>query len=159
MKVLAARYDSGQNFMWLGSRQNKDYMGRRLFQRLKQSIRSRVRKHMNLINDISFITATARDIIYFFPERADIVNAPVAGSVYLDHVHKPTLVYGATYFALVTGFTILRIKTVNSLDQDTPGAGFPRSPRARKEVGMCQLLFFHGTAQSTGHHLLPHHLR
>jgi len=114
---------------------------------------------MNLINDISLITATARDIIYFFPERADIVNASVAGGVYLDHVHKPTLVYGTAYFTPVTGFTILRIKTVNGLDQDTPGAGFPGAPRARKEVGMCQLLFFHGAAQSTGHHLLSHHLR
>src|SRR6476659_7828352 len=86
IESLATAEDGCQDFLWLGRSKNKFHMIRRLFQRLQKRIEGLRRKHVDLVDEIDFVTPFGRRIPNVLAQLAHVLDAVVACAVDLDHV-------------------------------------------------------------------------
>ena len=79
---------------------------------------------MHLVDNINLIAAYFGGVDGGFAKVADILNACVGGSVYLDNIVKAAFVRRAADFALQAGLAVLRVKAVYCFCKDTRAGGF-----------------------------------
>jgi hypothetical protein len=128
-----------------------------LLQSLQQGIGSCFSKHVDFIYDVYLVAGDAGTITHPFPEIANLVNATVAGSIYLHYVQRASFGNGAANITIVAWFAPLLTETINCLGQDTPGTRFASASRAAKKISMGYFLALHSAAQSPRYRLLPYY--
>ncbi len=128
--------------------QNKNHIGGRFFQRFQQCIECPCGKHMNLINNIDFISAFRGRISHFLADFPDVIHTVVGCGVNLYHIHGAACANGPAGGALAAGASFPRMIAV-----DCPGKYFgygslPGSSGSAEQIGMshpfCPDLIFQG---------------
>ena len=92
--------------MYLRRREDKNDVGGRLLKGLEQGIECPDREHMHLVDDINSVFCADGREICLLTQVTDIVNAVVAGGVYLDNVENGAVVYPAADLAFVAGIAV-----------------------------------------------------
>jgi hypothetical protein len=92
---------------------------------------------MNLVYNIDLITGNIGGKIDLLPQVANLVNAPIAGSIYLYYIQASAFSDLLTYTASITWLASAVAEAVHCLSQNTPRAGLACPPRATEEIGMC----------------------
>ena len=71
--TLASGQDSDRYLMGLRGRQDKNNIGRRLFQCFQKSVECSCLEHMHLIDDVNLIFALCWTLGYFLADLTDVV--------------------------------------------------------------------------------------
>src|SRR5262245_10903353 len=120
--------------MLLRRRQDENGIGRRLFQRLQKSIKSRCTEHMHLIDDLHLVFSGLGRETDLLDKRADIVYRVIACRIQLVDIQRSAVVEGNTGGTLITGLTVRRdIFTVDSFGKDAGAGGLSHPPWAAKQ--------------------------
>ena len=120
--------------MYLRGGQNKDHIGRRFLQGLKQRVEGSYGKHMDLIDDIDPVTALCGRILNLFPDIPDILHAVVGGRVNLHHIHGGTRENGPAGGTFIAGTSIQRMLAVHRPGKDLGDTGLSGTPCAAEKV-------------------------
>src|SRR3989344_703486 len=107
-------------------------MRRRLFQYLKQGIKSIFGESMNFIDNKYFISPGHRSHLSRVLEISYLLDTPVGGRVYFDHIEKIPLVGADTRITLVAGLSIFLLRTVECFGEYPGQGGLARAPGAGK---------------------------
>ena len=154
---LTTRKNGWQNLMLLRCGKDKDHMCWWLFQCLQESIESRLRKHVNLVNDEYLIFSYLWRYSCLIHQALDMLNTIVAGSIKFEDIKRPLLCKCLTALTLTTGIAIgSRIGTVDYLGKDTRTSGLAHTTRPAKEICVCKFSACHGILQSCGECLLSY---
>ena len=77
VKNLATRQNRGQNFVLFGGCQNKNGIRRGFFQGFQEGVESRLRKHVNFVDDINFIITRLGRIPHLINQISNVFNGIV----------------------------------------------------------------------------------
>ena len=88
IKDLATRQDRGKNFMLFGCSQNKHRMRWRFLQRLQESVKRRLRKHVHLIDDVHFILTALRRDPHLVYNGSNVFNLIVGGGIQFKDIER-----------------------------------------------------------------------
>src|SRR3989338_6661208 len=114
--------------MRLGRGQHKNYMRRRLFQYLKQGIESIFGKHVDLVYDKDLVSSGHRSHLSRVLEISYLLDTPVGGRVYFDHIEKIPLVGASARITLVAGLSVFLFPTVQCFGEYPGQGGLARAP-------------------------------
>ena len=103
---LASAQDGRQNLVLLGGSQDEYGMMRRFFQCLQECIEGRLRKHVNLVDDVYLVLADLWRDAYLVNQGTDIVHRVVRCSIEFVYVVRALFVECHARFALVASFPI-----------------------------------------------------
>ena len=96
---------------------------------------------MYLVDDINGVLTDLRRNTHLINERTDVLNRVVRRRIEFVDVKRTLLVKGLATLALVTCIkTVLRVKTVDGLSEDTGASGLTYSTRTAKQVRMRQMI-------------------
>jgi hypothetical protein len=140
IKALAAAENSGKNFVWLGSGENKNDVRRRFFQRLEQRIEGLLSEHVDFVDDVDLVFATNRSEPDIFPEFSNLIDAVVAGAINFQNVQTDSLrdfPTGITYTAWCDSGPV---NAVQRFSEDTGSRGFAGSPWTNEQIGVSKSL-------------------
>ena len=128
---------------------------RRLLQCFQESVESRLREHVHLINNINLITGTLRWYTHLLYQAADIVNRIVRGRIQLMNIKRITILERDARWALTASLAVcLQIGAVNGFSQYTRAGGFAHPPRPAKQKCLRQLIIFNSVFKGVGYMLL-----
>ena len=123
---LTAGKDGREHLMLLRRGQDEERMMGRLLQCLQESIESRCRQHVHLINDEYLVLADGRRDAYLIDQRTNIIHRVVARRIQLMDIIRALLVEGTARLAFVTSLPIRRrMQTVDRLSEGHKRS-FPR---------------------------------
>ena len=91
VKPLAAGKDSHRDLIGIGSGEDKFYMGRRLLERLKKSVKGVGSYLMDFVDDVDLKAPVSRGELYILAQLAYLIDAPVGSSVYLYDIKRTSL--------------------------------------------------------------------
>ena len=155
---LASAQDGRQNLMLLGGGQNEDGMMRRLLQRFQESIEGRLRKHVNLVDDIYLIFPDLRRDAYLVYQGTDVLHRVVRSGIQFVDVVRALLVECQARFALVACLSIgFRRKAIDGFGKNTGTSGLAHTARTAEQVGMSQLAGGDSIFQGSGQGALSYH--
>ena len=80
---LTPRKNRRKNLVLLCRGKNEDGMGRRLLKCFQKGVESRLREHVDLINDINAVSSHLRRYAYLVHKGLDVIHAIVRGRVQL----------------------------------------------------------------------------
>jgi hypothetical protein len=112
---------------------------------------------VHFVDDVDLSPDGAGGVVDAFPERTDIINAPVTGRIDLDYVETPALKDGNTCLAGIARLASLRIKTVHCPGENPAGACFSRAPWTAEEIRVTDALRAYRIQESSGDRLLAHY--
>ena len=116
--------------------QNKDDIGRRLFQCFQKRIERSNRKHMHLINNINLEFSFCRRIIDLFDNLPDTVHAIVGCRINLDYIHTGSCCNGLADRTFSTRTAIHRMLTIDRFCKDLGNCGLTGSTGTAEQIGM-----------------------
>ena len=116
--------------------QNKNNIRRRFFERFQQSIKCSGRKHMNLIDNIYFITSLNRGILYLFPNIPDILHTVIRSRIDFEYIKRTLCVNCLTGRTGITGVSIDRMLTVYRLCKKLCNRSLTSTSCTTKKIGM-----------------------
>jgi len=164
IETLTTRQHRNRHLVHLGGGEQEFHVRRRLLQRLEQPVESRLRQHVNFVDDVDLVARRHRRIAHRFDDLADIVDAGVAGGVHLDHVDVPAL--GDRYAGLAHTAGIDRrparsigADAVQRLGNQPRGRGLADPPHAGEEKRMGQPIALDRVGQRLDHRILADQLR
>jgi hypothetical protein len=112
---------------------------------------------VHFVDDIHLPSDGAGGVVDAFPERTDIINAPVAGRIDLDYIETPALGDGDTCLARIARLASLRIETVHRPGENPAGACLSRAPWTAEEIRVTDTLRTYRVQESSGDRLLAHY--
>jgi hypothetical protein len=157
IETLTAGKNGGQHLMRFSSGKDKDNMGGRFLQGLKQSIRGWLGEHMNLIYDIDFIFGNIGDEVSPLSDPPNLINTSVTRGVNLYYIQSSTLSDSLAYFTGITRLPPTVIKAIHRFSQDASGASFPCATGAAEEVGVSYPPALQSIEEGLSNRLLPHY--
>ena len=155
---LAPGKNGGGNFMKLCGCQNKDQMGRRLFDDLQKCVEGGHGQHMHFVDDIHSAANFRRGVDGIIPQRANLINTIVGGGIDFQHVHAGSGVDGLAGGTVVAGVSVLQIQTVDGLCQNFGAGGLAGAAGTGEEIGMAQLTGTELGAESLCNCVLTDHI-
>src|ERR1035437_10130882 len=115
---------------------------------------------MKFIDDIDFAAGTARGGVDFFAQVPDVIDAAIAGCIYLNDVHGAVFSYSFAHVAGVAGFSLAFVgQTVDGFSQDAGSTGLAGAAGSAKEVSVGDISGFEGIEKRLSHMLLTHQFR
>ena len=154
---LATRQNSGQYFVLFGGSQDKFDIWRRLFQRFQECVKSRGRKHMNLINNIHFVLPALRRDAHLINQGTNIVNRVIGSCIELINIKRSRTIEWSTWFTLIAGFTLGRkALTINGFGHNPGTSSLANSTRTGKQKSLCNLLIADGIFKRIGNRCLTY---
>ena len=155
---LAAGTDGGRHLLDLGGGQDKDDVGRGLFQRFEQGVEGRGGEHVHLVDDVHLIAADAGGVGGLVPQVADVVHAVVGGGVHLHHVQDAAVVDAPADGALAAGVAVLGVQAVDRLGKDLGAGGLAGAPHPGEQIGVAHPAGGHLVFQGRHDGPLAHHI-
>ena len=116
--ALTPRQNRNRDLVGFGSRQDKDHIGRRLFQRFQKRIKSSDGKHMHLIDNVDLVFSCGGRIGDLLPDLTDVVHTVVGCGIDLDDVHGSARSDGLAGRTFPAGISVHGMLTVDGLCQN-----------------------------------------
>lgn len=104
--ALTARKNGHGNSLGFGRRQDKDDMGRRLFQCLQQSIEGFRRQHVDFVDNVYLTPPFRRHELHRLAKLANVFDAAVRRGVDFCHVQRLAACNVTAYAAVVAGCAV-----------------------------------------------------
>ena len=143
---LTAGQNGGRHLLDLGRCQNKDDMGRRLFQCLEQCIEGCCGQHVHLIDNVYLIFTGTGRVSSLIAQVADIIHAVVGGGIHFHHIQNAAVVDAPADLALAAGVAIYRMQAVDRLCKNFSAGGFAGAAHTGEQIGVahtvCRDLIF-----------------
>ena len=95
---------------------------------------------MDFVDDINFLMPFDRHKFYRFPQGADIFNTAVGGGIDFDDIQGFSAHDMETGFTGIAGVSRRSVNTVHSPGKDFGRTRLTGPARARKEIGMSNLV-------------------
>ena len=146
IKDLAAGKDGGNDLVLLGGSKYEDRVLWWLFQGLQKGVKSSLRKHVHLINDVDLVLSYLWRNTYLVYQVSNIIHRVIGSGIQFKDVEGKIFI------------GILIPVLVDLLGQDTGAGSFTYSPRTGKKQGLCQVIMFNGIEQRVGYSLLAHNV-
>ncbi len=89
---LAARQNGRDDLVFLGRRQDKNGVRRRLLQCFQKSIERLLREHVHLIYDKNLVPALLRLKAHLFDQRTNVLHGVVRGGIEFSDVERCILI-------------------------------------------------------------------
>jgi len=157
VKDLAARKNGRDDFVFLCRGQDELGIRRRLFQGLQESVESRCRQHVNLVDDVHLILSDLWWDAHLVDQAADVLDRVVRRGVQLVNVERSVVVEGAARLTFVAGLHVLGgIQAVDGLGHDAGAGGFAYASRPAKQESLRQGVVADGVLQRVGDGALTH---
>ena len=134
--MMAPGDDGGGDLMGLGGGQDEDRVRWWLLQGFEKGVEGVGGHHVYLVHNVDLVLALHRGEVHLVADAPYLVDATVAGGVHLDEVHGAAKVQVLTLGAEVVGLSVLRVKTVEGLGQDSRGGGLAGAPGPAEEIGV-----------------------
>ena len=151
IKDLATGKNGRDDFVLLRGGQDELGVRGRLFQGLQESVESRCRKHVNLVDDVDFILSDLRGNPHLVDQTADVFYRVIGCSVQLVDVERSIVVEGTARLAFVAGLHVLgRVEAVDGLGHDACAGGLAYASRTAKQKGLRQGVVADGVFQGVG---------
>ena len=122
--------------MGVCGRQDENDVRRRLFKCFEEGIGALTCNHMDFVDYVDFVAEDIGRVIYPLLEIVHVIDAAVAGLVYLNDIQSAASVDGRARFAAVAGFTFDGILAVYRFGQDARRACFAAAARAAEQIGV-----------------------
>jgi hypothetical protein len=117
--------------------QNKNDMGRRLFNGFKKSIKRRRREHMRLVDDKNLIPVSRRrQGDRFDDDFTHVIDTRMRRGVHLENVKRRRIRNFPARRAIVTWLWGRTFHTIQGFGQDTGRRRFPATAGAGEEIGV-----------------------
>jgi hypothetical protein len=143
--------------MYLSCCQDKNCVGRRLFERFEKRVECLCRKHVDFVDDVDFIFALRGRKVDLVAQVANIVHTGVGGGVNLDQVEETVLVDRFAILTLVVGaFRWVRIQAIDRFRQKARERGLACPTRPSEEIGVRDAVCRDGILESRDDVVLPH---
>ena len=154
---LAAREDGGQDLVLFGGGQDEDGVCRRFLERLEERVEGRLRKHMDLVDDIDAVAPDLRRDAHLVGQRTDVVDRVVGGGVELVDAVRAAFREGTARLALAARLQVRTgVAAVDGLGEDARRAGLAHAAGTAEEVGVRQLAALDRVLERPGDGLLAH---
>ena len=155
---LAAGQNGGRHLLDLGRRQNKNDMGRRLFQRLEQRIEGCCGQHVHLIDNVYLIFTGAGRVSSLIAQVADIIHAVVGSGIHFHYIQNAAVVDAPADLALTAGVAIYRVQAVDRLCKNFSAGGFAGAAHTGEQIGVAHTVCHDLVFQSGDDGPLTHHV-
>ena len=158
IEPLAAAENRGRHLLCLGRGKEELHVLRRFLQCLEQGVESRGAEHVHLVDEVDLVGAASRSVGGVLAERADALDAVVAGTVDLHHIEATPfgdLDAGIAGAAGVVGRPLTACLAIQRLGQDAGRGCFPDPAGTDKEISLRQPLASDGILQRPGDVFLP----
>src|SRR3990172_4233369 len=137
IEALAAGDYGRGHLMGLGGSEDKDGVAGGLLQGLEKGVEGLGGEHVYFVYDVDLVAGFIGDKVHLIPQVSDLVNAPVAGGIYLYEVKAAPLGNRAAHEATVAGLAkACVLLAVYGLGQYTCGAGLASAPGSTEQVGV-----------------------
>ena len=131
---LAPGQDRHRDPVCLRRRENKDHIGGRLLERLKECVERPRREHVHLIDDVDAVPSLRRRVLHLIPDVPDVVDAVVGGGIDLLDIHGALLQNRAAHRALSAGISVHGVLAVHGARQNFRSARLSRPARPAEKV-------------------------
>ena len=158
VEAMATVDHGGRDLVRLGRGEHEHRVGRRLLQRLQKGVPGGSREHVRLVEDVDLAPPADGGVGDALAQVADVVDGVVGGRVHLDHVQRGGARDRQARLAFPAGVDRAAARAVQAGGEDLCHRGLARAARADEQVGVVDLVPFHGMAQRPHHGLLPDHL-
>ena len=128
--------------MYVGRRHDEDGILGRLFQSFEQRVKGLGGQHMGFVKHVDLVLPGGGRYHDPFAQFADVINTTIGGGVDLDDIERVACCDFVALQALITRFAITRVFTIDSLGEQTGGAGLAGATRSGKQVGMTEVAAF-----------------
>ena len=156
-KLQAPRQDGDRQLLWIGRRQQKLYMLRRLLQRLQQGVETVAGQHVHFVNQVDLEAAARRRVLHVVQQFAGIFYLGAAGRIDLNQVNETPLVNLTAGGALPARLGTYPPLTVQAFGKNTRDRGFTHTAGAGKQIGVVQPVVIQRVDQRLQHMRLPNH--
>ena len=136
IESLAARQHRDRNLARLGRAEDEFHVLRRLFQRLQQRVERLLGQHVHFVDDVDLEASPAGTDTDVGPQLADFVDAAVAGTVDLQHVHIVAAGDLLADVALPAGVGVGPCTQFSALARDAGGRGLADAAGTGKQIGV-----------------------
>jgi len=131
----------------------------RLFERLQQRIKGISREAVHFIYNVDFVTALAGGKGDLLSQLAHVVNAGVAGCVYLNQVEEAAFVDSRANSTSIAGALInVGVRAVHCFSQQPSAGRFACPTRAAEQIGVADAASFERVLQRADDVLLADYL-
>ena len=113
---------------------------------------------MNLINNIYFILRFTRCVLNFISNIPYFIYTVITCSINFNYIVIRTLCDSFTNRTFITRFTIVTIKTINSLGKNLCNTSFTRTSRTTKNICMGLFTFWNCITQRFSYMRLSNHI-
>ena len=152
---LAPRQDSRKNLMLFCGRKNEYRMCRRFLESLEKCVECRLRKHVDLIDDIHAVSSHLRRYAHLLHEGLDVFDTVIRRCIKLMDT------IGAAFSKRKAGLALSawlhlpgRIGAVYHLGEDSRRRGLADATRSAEKIGMSQLTAKYRILQGLGNVIL-----
>ena len=157
---MAARQNRHRDLANFRSGEDKFHMRGRLFQCFEQRVESVGRQHVNLIDDVNFVTRGGGAIGDRINDFANIADTGAAGSIHLHHIYMAPFHDGCAMFTAPTridGWPARAIgaDAIHALGNDARSGGFASSTNTGHHEGLGDTIGLKGITQGLDHRVLP----
>lgn len=131
--------------MFFGCCQNKYRVRRRFFQCFQEGIECRLRKHVNLIDDIDLVFAGLWRYAYLLGEASDIIYRVIRSSIQLMNIERITVAESAAGRTNAAGFIFgTDVLAIDRFSQDSRTGSLSYTTRPAEQKGLGELIIADG---------------
>ena len=136
IELQAAGQNRDRNFLRVGGRQQKLYMGGRLLQRFQQRIEAVRGEHVDFVDQVNLIAAPGWGIHDVVQQVAGILDLGAGSRVHFNQVNEAPLIQLATTQAFTARLGPLTSFAIHGLGQNTGDRGLPDSAGTGEEISV-----------------------
>ena len=155
VETLATGEDSWQHFMHICGGQDKDSIAWRLLQGLEQGIKGFGGQHVRFVKHINLVLTRGGRHHDLFAQVTDAVNTTIGSGINLDDIERVASGNLTALLALVAGFPIDWMTTIDGFSQETGSTRLAGSSRAGEEIGMCEVTITERVFERANDRFLP----
>ena len=158
VEPLTAGEDRVGHLVRLGRTEHELHQRRRLFQRLEQRVERLLGQHVNFVDDVDLVLRPHRLDADVGPERSNVVDPAIGSPVDFRDIHIVARRDPEALLTPITRHAVLRVRTVQSLGENTGHRGLADAACPRKQIGMRDAAFMDRVPQRLRNPLLPDNL-
>lgn len=122
-------------------------MRRRFFQRFEEGVGAFPGYHVDFVNYVDLVAEYIGRIVYPLLKVIHVINAAIAGFVYLDDIQGAALVNRGAGIAGIAWLSFNRALAIDRLGQDAGCAGFTAAAGTAEQVGVGNPVAFNCIAE------------
>jgi len=105
---------------------------------------------VNLVDNVNLVSGGCRCVPGLFPEVPDLVDPPVAGSVYFPDIHMVARCDASAGIAFLAGVRTGTFLAVQRFGEYSGGGCLTHAPGTRHQVGVADPVVIYGVLECNG---------